>query len=240
MIEMARRCRDLDGVPKSEHRLVGDFAKEIEENAVDAPTYTGELYLELHRGTLTNQHVIKQNNRRAEIALHNAELLLTAQAVKNGEAASGDGIRPLMETLLVNQFHDILPGTCIARAHDQCHREMAEVLAKTDAILRNTVAATPADDRATFVNPLSFARQDVLRIPGAQGKTVEGGYAVQHVHSLLDGDYLAVAGVTLPAMSSITLHLKESGGETAPSAFLYQGNTLTTPFAKVVFNETGS
>lgn len=240
MIEMARRCRDLDGVPKAEHRLVGDFVKEIEKNAVDAPTYTGELYLELHRGTLTNQHVIKKNNRKAEIALHNAELLLVAQSVQNGAAADGSAIRPLIETLLVNQFHDILPGTCIARAHDQCYREMAEVLAKADALLHDTVAAAPADGKVTFINPLSFDRQDVLRIPGAQGKTVEGGYRVQHVHSLLNGDHLAVAGVALPAMSSITLHLKNSGGEASPSAFLYQGNTLTTPFAKVVFNESGS
>ena len=84
----------------------------------DPSTYEGELYLELHRGTLTNQHAIKRNNRLAEIALHDLEFLTVANAVERKEAATDAAYRDLQGELLVNQFHDILPGTCIPRAHD--------------------------------------------------------------------------------------------------------------------------
>ena len=69
MIEMARRVRDLDGCPRAEHVNVGQFMTELEKESVNPPVYRGELYLELHRGTLTNQHRIKRNNAKAELAL---------------------------------------------------------------------------------------------------------------------------------------------------------------------------
>lgn len=62
--------------------------------------------------TLTNQHTIKRNNRKAEQALHTLELAEVLCAVREGRPASGKALHPLWETLLVNQFHDILPGTC--------------------------------------------------------------------------------------------------------------------------------
>lgn len=71
MIEMARREKDLEGVPCAEHVLVGDFMKELEATSHNVSEYSGELYLELHRGTLTNQHTIKRNNRLAERNIHN-------------------------------------------------------------------------------------------------------------------------------------------------------------------------
>ena len=119
MIEASRRCADLNGCPKSEHKLVGEAMKEIERDAVEPDTYAGELYLELHRGTLTNQHVIKRNNRKAEFALRDLEIFTVTDAVKNNKTADSADIAPLYEKLLVNQFHDILPGTCIPRAHEE-------------------------------------------------------------------------------------------------------------------------
>ena len=119
MLEAARRCADLNGCPKSEHKLVGEAMKELERNAFEPDTYAGERYLELHRGTLTNQHVIKRNNRKAEFALRDLEIFTVNDAVKNNKTADSADIAPLYEKLLVNQFHDILPGTCIPRAHEE-------------------------------------------------------------------------------------------------------------------------
>ncbi|HHX11540.1 MAG TPA: alpha-mannosidase, partial [Clostridiales bacterium] len=128
MIEIANRLEDVEGLPKSSHTTVSKFMKSLEENLQNPSTYSGELYLELHRGTLTNQHTIKKNNRVAEIALRDLEYVTVRNAVKHGVEASGHLIRPLMNKLLVNQFHDILPGTCIASAHDQSLKEMAELI----------------------------------------------------------------------------------------------------------------
>nr|WP_297863885.1 hypothetical protein [uncultured Acetatifactor sp.] len=106
------------------------FMKELEERLYQPSVYTGELYLELHRGTLTNQHEIKRNNRKAEFALRDLEYMTVRQAVSQHRAADGAEIDPLTELLLINQFHDILPGTCIPEAHDDALRDISGLLAE--------------------------------------------------------------------------------------------------------------
>jgi alpha-mannosidase len=120
MIETARRVEDLYDVPKTYHTTVSEFMKELESTAVNPNTYRGELYLELHRGTLTNQHEIKYNNRKAELALRDLEFLKVCKAVEAEAPCSTEETNKLYGTLLLNQFHDILPGTCINRAHEEC------------------------------------------------------------------------------------------------------------------------
>ncbi len=234
MCEMARRCKDLNGVPKSEYTLVGDFMKDLEATAQNPNTYRGELYLELHRGTLTNQHQIKRNNRKVELSLRNLEYLTVANAVKNGEVASTEASNPLYETLLINQFHDILPGTCIPRAHEQSRREMGEVLSKSAALIEKLTAGEGGLS-VTLTNTLSFERSDVAAIDYIDGYVVDGGYA-QQLYTDLDGNKkLLVAGVKIPAFSSVTLKLVKGEIEDG-CAFVKNGNVLETPFAAVTFN----
>ena len=73
MVELANRLGDVEGLPKSSHTTVSEFMQRLEKTVKDPSIYAGELYLELHRGTLTNQHTIKRNNRKAEIALRDLE-----------------------------------------------------------------------------------------------------------------------------------------------------------------------
>ena len=75
MVEIANRLKDVEGLPRTEHIRVGDFMQKLEKESFRPSVYAGELYLELHRGTLTNQHQIKRNNRKAEIALRNLEYI---------------------------------------------------------------------------------------------------------------------------------------------------------------------
>lgn len=110
MIEAACRLHNLEGCPKAEYTSVNDFVKKLEAAAPALPVYDGELYLELHRGTLTAKQQIKKNNRMAENLLRMMELSLTRQAVASRNPADGKVLYPLWNTLLVNQFHDILPG----------------------------------------------------------------------------------------------------------------------------------
>ena len=131
MLESARRCMDLCDVPRIKYTSVSDFMKELEKECHEPDTYRGELYLELHRGTLTNQHEIKYNNRKAELALRDLELLTVCESARKGKPVSAEKTNELYETLLLNQFHDILPGTCINRAHEECKAQMRELLAKT-------------------------------------------------------------------------------------------------------------
>lgn len=239
MIEAARRCRDTDGCPRAEHIRVGEFMQKLEKDARSPATYSGELYLELHRGTLTNQHRIKRNNRKAEISLHDLEAIIVQQAVAKGEAASEAPVAPLMETLLVNQFHDILPGTCIPRAHEQSLAETDALLRRAQELLVKYTGAQPEGEAFSLVNTLSFDREDVLFLEDRPGCMIEGGYA-QQAYTDLDGvRKRLVAGVRIPAFASVSLRFvpEDTAAQAAP--FVEEGGTLTTPFAQVTFDERG-
>lgn len=228
-IEMVRREADLDGCPRTEHRSVAEFAEEMEREAHDVPVYAGELYLELHRGTLTNRHQIKRNNRKAEIALHDLELLTVLDAVARDVPADDTAIRPCMETLLKNQFHDILPGSSITRVHEECIAEMNALISTVRGMQAETVGAQGAG--FTVVNPLGFARNDTLYLPGAQ----PGGQTVTNVFGQT---VTAVEGVSLPAMG--TVHLAPSTCADTPDVpFTVTEDGLETPFYTVRWDENG-
>ena len=238
MIEIARRCRDLEGCPKAEHTTVSHFMSELERSVKNPDTYNGELYLELHRGTLTNQHQIKRNNRLSEIALHNLEYLTVYNAVENHETASDEAFRDLQCTLLVNQFHDILPGTCIPRAHKESLAQTGELLEKSAALIRRAAAPARAEEQITVINPTSFPRNEVIYIDYVPGMRVKGDYLQQITDTLQDGRKLAVAGVEIPPYGSVVLTL-EPGSLDGRSPFGISGRDLVTPFAQVTFDERG-
>lgn len=238
MVEMARRVKDLEGCPKTEHTTVTKFMKELEATAVSPATFNGELYLELHRGTLTNQHTIKRNNRLAEINLHNLEYLTVQNAVSGGVMASDDKYRDFQNTVLINQFHDILPGTCIPRAHDEAIEQVGNVIKQTEKQIANQVAINVVNDKITVVNPTSFTRNDVIYIDYVDGLMVAGGYKQQIITKLCGAKKLAVAGVVIEPYASVVLTLEE-GEVSNICAFEYSGGTLRTPFAVVKFNKNG-
>ena len=238
MIEMSRRVKDLDGCPKAYHTTVSDFMKKLEKEAVNPNTYAGELYLELHRGTLTNQHQIKRNNRKAEIAIHNAEILTVCDAIKEKKAADDKEIRPLLETLLVNQFHDILPGTCIQTAHEQSNRETTEIIEKATA-MANDLIKGEGEGEQTLVNLLPFEYDDVVYLDAKDGCIVaDDTVAQQYVRDLDDNELLALAGVKIPAMSSLTV-THDDRCACGNFNFTYENGKVTTPFAEITFNEKG-
>lgn len=250
MIEIANRLKDVDGLPRTAHTSVSRFMNELEERIYRPSTYNGELYLELHRGTLTNQHTIKRNNRKAEFALHNLEYMTVREAIHKNLAASAEKINPLTEELLVNQFHDILPGTCIPSAHDDAIRDVAMVIdtamKETDAIMD---VLSDQSDAVTLINTLSFDREDVVYLPftgtyrkgGCKGSDEEN-YAQQVVTDPDGSQKLAIAGVKLPAFGSLVLYPADKPKEQTEegvSPFRAEGLSLETPFLSVIFNEKG-
>lgn len=239
MIEYARRCKDLEGCPKTDYKLVGDFMKELEKDCYEPNTYRGELYLELHRGTLTNQHTIKRNNRKSELALRDLEIMTVNDAVKNGKPADSKDIAPLYETLLINQFHDILPGTAINRTHVESRAQTTALIKDAKALTAGLINTQPENDKITVINTLSFDRDDVIVLDYKEGKKIAGDYKQQVYTDPQGNKKLLVAGVKIPAMSSVVLDLVP--GEIADgSAFTRDGNKLITPFAAVEFAENGT
>lgn len=257
MIELARRMADVEGCPKVRYASASAFMQELAADATHTalPTYKGELYLELHRGTLTAKQQIKKNNRLCEIALHNLDLLTVLSAVRAEIEPSDAAYRALWGTLLQNQFHDILPGSCIPAAHDDSLRETGALLQEAATqIARHTHTSKrgPLCEQAAKIalfNPLSFARTDVQYLPLAQGCTavpVPGsGLQTQRV-TLRDGTaVLAVAGAALAPLCTtplaVTLQSTPSdAAHAAVSAFTATEHTLETPFYSVAFAPNGA
>jgi alpha-mannosidase len=238
MIEMSRRIKDLEGVPKTEHITVSEFMKRLEASVVEPSVYSNELYLELHRGTLTNQHPIKRNNRLAEISLRDLEYITVRNAVEDKIVASDEVIHPLLETLLINQFHDILPGTCVPRAHQEAIAEVSEVIGRAKELIMASIPADQDEYAVSVINTLSFERNDVVYIDYKDGYIVEGDYAQQPVTDLHGNKKLAVMGVKIPAFASVTLKLVK-GSLDVVSVFQLHKDELKTPYAKIVFDEKG-
>ncbi|MFC6067806.1 alpha-mannosidase [Streptomyces ochraceiscleroticus] len=176
MLARAERCRDLEGSPRvAIERPAAFFEQAHEEYAAAAPVWVGELYLELHRGTYTSQAKTKQGNRFSESLLREAELWAATAAVRVPEYAYPyEELERLWKTVLLHQFHDILPGSSIAWVH----REARETYARVHAELRDIVDGAqralvgPGSDEIVF-NGAPHARHGVPA--GGAGRAVAGG-----------------------------------------------------------------
>ncbi|WP_329199996.1 MULTISPECIES: alpha-mannosidase [unclassified Streptomyces] len=138
----ARRQRDLEGAPRVEIERPDAFFEKAHAEYPDAPVWAGELYLELHRGTYTSQAKTKQGNRRSESLLREAELWAATAAVRvAGYAYPYEELERIWKTVLLHQFHDILPGSSIAWVHREARGTYARVREELGAI---TLAAQRA------------------------------------------------------------------------------------------------
>ncbi|MFF5624484.1 alpha-mannosidase [Microbacterium sp. NPDC012755] len=124
MTGKATRLADLEGSAQVVWEHPDVFFDAARAELPHPAVWVGELYLELHRGTLTSQHATKALHRWAEHALVEAELWAATDAVRTGAAYPQEALDRLWQTVLLHEFHDILPGTSIAWVH----REAVEVL----------------------------------------------------------------------------------------------------------------
>ena len=235
-IEMGRRMIDLNGCPKVKYQTVTEYMKEIEADCKNPSTYVGELYLELHRGTLTNQHRIKRNNRKCELALRDLEYLTVSNAVKAGKTASDEKIHPLYEKLLINQFHDILPGTCINSAHKLSLSETDEVLETAGRLIAEYTSGE--GDCVTVTNTLSYDRCDPIFLECAEGLVADMPCRQQSYKNLDGKNILIISGVTVPAFSTVRINLVE-GTADEKSNIITTENGVSTPFADITFDKKG-
>ena len=138
MLENYARLKGFPAMPRLRMALVEDFFERLPKTGL--PRWTGELYLELHRGTLTTQARVKKLNREAEHRLLEAEALLTLSSLR-GAAYPAKELEEAWKKLLLNQFHDILPGTSIREVYEVAHEELGGVV-RTAEGLRDGALAT--------------------------------------------------------------------------------------------------
>ena len=232
MIETSLRASNMEGMPAVEPMTISAFGQELETKKDALPVYHDELYLELHRGTLTQMHEVKRKNRKAEYAMRDMEYF-NVLAGKPRHAKSDEWLK----TLLKNQFHDILPGTSIKPVYDVYHQEMNEVL-RGYREAAEVYAGSFADGSrggVTLFNTLSFDRGDAALIETDKwAKDLPS----QRFTDVCGRQKLAVGGLRVPAFASAYVALADEQVP-APSPFVYDGTVLQTPRARITFDEDG-
>lgn len=163
MIESAHRLRSIDGAPQVELGRAADFFAHAKREAHNLTTWVGELYFELHRGTYTSQARTKWLNRRAEQALREAEIW----SVAVGHGYPADIFDSTWKRVLINQFHDILPGSSIDWVYEDAERELAAVIEIAAGITTSAQSRLAGSgDNLTVFNVNSHARREVVEVDG--------------------------------------------------------------------------
>ena len=229
MMEHLHRYENLEGVSKVSIEEPNDFFdkahQQLAENAgPEMPVWKGELYLELHRGTLTSQQDMKRGCRQEESLLRTVEYLGAAAALSDPEYVyPREELDRIWKTLLLNQFHDILPGSAIAWVHREAREDyrrdlkrLAEIAQDMCAVLRK---ANPQADL------LAEARISQFRNDGASwraNRINEPTDALSVLTQTLDNGRVLLANgvlsVTIEADGTISsLFDEEHGRELVPA-----------------------
>lgn len=213
MVELMHRFEKLSVMPSTEHVTANEFLTKNFDGNDKLSTWDGELYLEMHRGTFTTKSKLKSYNRRLEFMLREAELLSVLR-MKQGKAYPAEKIREIYKKLMINQFHDILPGSHITPVYrdaladyEQMEKELAEIIGES----------------GEYFNSLNFRRKGVTFIPDENGDTVRMGRK---------GCFFKA---DMPALSCGNI------SKTSDSDWItVDGLKAETPFYKIEFNVDGS
>ncbi|MCF6286111.1 MAG: alpha-mannosidase, partial [Candidatus Hydrogenedentes bacterium] len=137
-MERMKRYQDLDGMPRLESMSPLRFFERLEAESTKLPRWLGEMYLELHRGCYTTQGKVKRNNRKAEFLLRETEIW-SVLAMTVGGKYDQQGLNAAWKILLLNQFHDILPGSSIDEVYVDSEAQFDELFESVTAIRKRAI-----------------------------------------------------------------------------------------------------
>lgn len=209
MIELMHRFDKLSVMPKCEHMGGEEFLEKNLKDNDKLETWDGELYLEMHRGTFTTKSDLKRANRRLEYKLRDAEML----AVLRGEDHTAE-ITRLYKKLLINQFHDILPGSHIHPVYEDAMADYREIEDGLDKIIGTG---------SKYFNTLNFKRDALTFVPNRKGTATRRGEK---------GNWMIP---NIPPLSSAKLRAVKFSGQ-----WITVDETVETPFYLIKFNPDGS
>ena len=154
-LERGIRQQDLEGCPKVKFDHAHKFFDRINEKADQLEKWSGELYLELHRATLTTQGKVKKLNRVLENKVRAIEALFSC--IDFSEYPK-DELDYIWKKLLINQFHDIIPGSSIKKVYDVTHAEYTDCLKRCDKLIDQFDAKALKEEKDSLVlyNLLSY------------------------------------------------------------------------------------
>ncbi|MCD6520054.1 MAG: alpha-mannosidase, partial [Anaerolineae bacterium] len=236
-LEFIRRERNLEGLPKALIAHPLDFFRDQEKRGLPEARYVGELYYQAHRGTYTSQARTKRGNRKSELALREAEMWGSiARALKNYELPLKQ-LDTLWKQVLLNQFHDIIPGSSIHRVYEEAEAGYAKVLAGAAEIAQEATQALVEKKKGlTIFNSLSWERKELVPLP-------KGTTGAKNLH----GDPLPTqkigerifAEVSIPPCGWTTIFPSAEGSSSQSSSLIATERSLENEYLCLSFNERG-
>ena len=241
-IERIRRYRDFEGMPRTEQMSSSEFFEKIEEESAGLPEWVGELYLELHRATLTTQAYNKRNNRKSELVYRDAELWSSA-AVTGGYEYRQEDLNCGWKRILLNQFHDILPGSSIGEVYEETDRDYEWILELGREIRQEAESAlcAAADTHscsrpAVVFNSLSWERTGIAVLDGIENDCIAAGPSGETYVQAVEGRGYMCADV--PSMGYAVYDLLDRTEE-AEHTISVSKDAMENSFFRIGFDENG-
>lgn len=231
MLEFASRSSQFPGLPATRQGVEGDYFDQAAAASPDLPLWSGELYLETHRGTYTTHGEIKKANRLSELLLRDAEIFASLAGL-SGETINLDLLKPAWLNLVLLQFHDILPGSSIGEVYaeaaiDHSHIQSTGRQIQAAALAKLTGSSSSKTDLVIF-NSLSWERNDVAtsEIPGLSSQVGDALELVNPDGDVLPAQVISKSGANtrvifqlknLPSMGYKAYNLRPSAAKTESS-----------------------
>ncbi|XP_063555115.1 alpha-mannosidase 2C1 isoform X11 [Gorilla gorilla gorilla] len=174
MLDRLKRLSNTDGLPRVQLSSPRQLFSALESDSEQLCTWVGELFLELHNGTYTTHAQIKKGNRECERILHDVELLSSLALARSAQFLyPAAQLQHLWRLLLLNQFHDVVTGSCIQMVAEEamCHYE--DIRSHGNTLLSAAAAALcagePGPEGLLIVNTLPWKRTEVMALPKPGG-----------------------------------------------------------------------
>jgi alpha-mannosidase len=245
MLEQAQRLPHMNDLPLARQGHAEPFFSDLEKRVSKLPVWNDELYLQLHRGTYTSQAKIKKYNRDCQVLYHNAELLSSIHYLCGADYPH-EKLNNGWELILLNQFHDILPGSSIPEVYTQCEKEYQQVIETGTQCLQTALAgigtAQPNTGADTLMiwNSLSHRRSDVVtvdapahpvEIRNASGKILPVQRSGKHLLFYVD---------EIPSMGYKTVRMsKANSSPNIHSSLKVTTRLLENRYFRLVIDENG-
>ncbi len=252
MMEMFKRAKgQFPGLPAVRLGTAEGYFDDVVAARPALPLWDGELYVETHRGTYTTQSEMKRANRLTELRLREAEIIGSLASLA-GQKFDAAALRGAWEATLLQQFHDILPGSSIGEVYAEALPSLARVQAEVGRVAEAGMAALgrtdiggPANALCVF-NTLSWERQDVVtaEIPDAKGVrsiTASDGtrHAVQVVGRSRGRATIVCRPGALPALGYAVLPLSSEPADAFDGKLSVSMTRIENDFFRIALNREG-
>jgi alpha-mannosidase len=250
MLERFIRLREFPGLPHLQMGNVTKFYENIETESL--PVWVGEQYLEYHRATFTTQGKIKSLHRALEHALVESETAATLASLWWESAYPKEAFDRAWKILLLNEFHDILPGSSVHSVYETAHAQLADAISEAARLRANalTNCSLGENTRAGVGSPGLVWNLDIYDRPMVVEIATRANVAIEEftsargevsVQRIDESRILVMAeNIIVPALGAVPMSVAQRAGREVPSSVSASCDSMENEILRVKVREDGT